>query len=98
MPLKVFRDLAGRVIRSSARKEILFILHGVEPMLLDSAWLQEARDYLDIEERIYGKALRMGMQSNILSLRESKIEAIKKRGSHSVPAWMVRISKDRCGH
>ena len=80
MSMDTFRKIVGKVLHSTRNDKVLFILHGGEPLIMSDDWLLEAAEVLQVESRMSGKAAKLGMQSNILNLRQSKIATLKRAG------------------
>lgn len=78
MDLALFRHLTSKVIRNTDRPLVRFVLHGGEPSLIDKEWLIEAVGFIQTESRVFGKAVKVGMQSNLLALDDAKLNLLKK--------------------
>jgi uncharacterized protein len=80
MDLATFRLLTSKIIRSSRHPRISFVLHGGEPSLMNANWLSEAVNFIDTEARIFRKAVKVGMQSNLVALEKEKLLLLKRLG------------------
>lgn len=78
MDLTTFRLLTSKIIRSSRQPRISFVLHGGEPSLMSASWLTEAIGFIDTEARIFRKAVKVGMQTNLVALNEEKLLILKR--------------------
>ncbi|MEJ7925779.1 radical SAM protein [Sphingobium sp. AN641] len=80
MSIETFKSITSRVLQSSKKEKVLFILHGGEPLLMKNDWLAKAAAHLDRESKMFGKVARLSMQSNILNLKPSKISVLMEAG------------------
>ena len=77
MDIALFTRLTSKLIRSSKQRSISIVLHGGEPSIMSRKWLSEAVNFIRTEARVFGKNVRVGMQSNMLALSEEKFRLIR---------------------
>jgi uncharacterized protein len=77
MDLSLFRRLVSKLIRSTQQESLSIVFHGGEPSIMSDRWLTEAVKFVRTEARIFGKSVRLGMQSNMLAISEKKFELIR---------------------
>lgn len=77
MNLSTYANVVGTVLRSTAASNVLIIFHGGEPSVLDVDWFTSAVNIGRSEANLFGKKVRFGMQSNLLSISNEKFALFK---------------------
>lgn len=78
MSLETYQKIVDKVLINSNQPSINFLFHGGEPSLINNSWYEMALNYTLNLGKVYSKKIVFSMQTNLISLPDSKIELFKK--------------------